>query len=67
MPRLGENHLHQSLLSFLKNDTVKFEDNFVFTFLLVIKPESPYRVCNTDYIMPGFVKHFISNNFYLVV
>ena len=33
MPRFGKNNLHQFLLSVLKmNDTVNFEDNFLYSF-----------------------------------
>ena len=40
MPRFGKNHFHQFLLSVFKmNDTINFEDNFVCTLLVVIKPE----------------------------
>ena len=49
------------------NDTVNFEDTCFCTFLVVIKTEFPSKVCNNDFIMPGFDKQFIFDNFYLVV
>ena len=53
---LGKNIFHPFLLSVFKmNDTVNFEDIFL------------YNLCNTDFIMPGFDKYFIADNFYSVV
>ena len=52
MPRFGKNNFHQLLLSV-------FEMNYTVNF--------PFKVCNTDCIMPGFDKQFIFNNFYMVV
>ena len=64
---LAKKRFHQFLLSVLKmNDTVDFEDIFC-TLEVVIKPEFPFRVCNTDCNMPGFDKQFIFNNSYSVV
>ena len=49
------------------NDTVNFEDNSLVHFQWLSNQNFPFKVYNTDWIMPGFDKHFISNNFYWMV
>ena len=62
------NCLHQFLPSgFKMNDTVNFDDKYFLQFQLLSNQNFPFKVCNTDCIMPGFGKQFILNNFYLVV
>ena len=48
------------------NDTLNVKDKLLY-ILVVIKPEFPFKVCNTDCIMPGFDKFFIFDNFYSMV
>ena len=49
------------------NDTVNFEDTCFVHFKWLSNHDFPFKVCNTYFIMPGFDKQFIVNNFYLVV
>ena len=49
------------------NDTVNFEDNFFVYFWWLSNQNFLFKVCNSDYIMPGFDKRFIFNNFYSMV
>ena len=60
MPRFGKNHIHPFLLSVFKmNDTINFEDTFFVHFEWLSNQNFPFKVCNTDCIMPGFYKQFI--------
>ena len=65
MPRFGKHHFLLSV--FRMNDTVYFEDNFLHIFSGLPKQNFPFKLCNTDCIMPGFYKQFIFNNVYSVV
>ena len=54
---LGKTHFHQFLLSVFKmNDTVNFEDFFLYTFSALSNQNYPFKVCSTDCIMHGFDK-----------
>ena len=65
---LAKKHFHPFLLSVFKiNDTVSFEDNIFVQFYRLSNQSFPFKVCNTDCIMPGYDKQFIFINFYLVV
>ena len=51
---LAKNNFHQILLSFFKmNDTVSFEDNLFVHFQWLSKQNFPFKVCNTDFIIPN--------------
>ena len=65
MPRFGKNHFHPFLLSVLKmNDTINFEDNF-FPHYWLSNQNLPFKVCNTDCVMPYFDKIVYSQQFVL--
>ena len=41
--------------------------NYTVNFEWLSNKNFPFKVCNTDCIMPGFDKHFIFKLFYLLV
>ena len=61
MPTFGKNQFHQFLLSVLKiNNTVNFDGNFFVHLEWLSNQNFPFKVCNTDCIMPGFDNSLLS-------
>ena len=67
MPRFGKDNFHQFLLGVSKmNENINFKDNFYVLFWWLSNQNVPFKVCNNDFIRPGFDNQFIFKNLYLV-